>query len=49
MNKGDETRPAAPEKPAVVPTPNPEEPGARIDFHDPFARFDFEPTDGGEF
>jgi hypothetical protein len=20
-----------------------------VDFHDPFSRFDFEPTDGGEF
>lgn len=48
MNGGEERRPAQPEKPTETPV---DSRGASrpVELHDPFARFDFEPTDGGDF
>lgn len=42
MDKRDETKEAD-----AKPEPARERPP--VEFHDPFSRFDFEPTDGGEF
>jgi hypothetical protein len=48
MNGDEERRPAETEKPRERPA---EARGERrpVDLHDPFARFDFEPTNGPDF
>ena len=47
MSGGEERRPAEAEKPREAPAERAER--RPVDLHDPFARFDFEPTDGGDF
>ncbi len=44
MEKRDETKDAGTKPPHAQERERPP-----VDFHDPFSRFDFEPTDGGEF
>ncbi len=44
MEKRDETKDAGTKPPHTQERERPP-----VDFHDPFSRFDFEPTDGGEF
>ncbi|MGV8839379.1 MAG: hypothetical protein ACWA6X_03640 [Bauldia sp.] len=44
MDKRDDTKEAE-----TKPQPTQERERPPVAFHDPFDRFDFEPTDGGEF
>lgn len=44
MEKRDETKDAGTKQPQTQERERPP-----VDFHDPFSRFDFEPTDGGDF